>query len=358
MKRIEQMIAKLDDLGVDAVVIKGEYNRRYLSGFTGSNAYLYISKKAKKFYTDFRYVEQASTQCPDYAIIDYTKDRGTITEAINQAIKDDAAQSIGFEDDVLTYSEYKTFEKNLQGVTLKPIGNAVEKIRMIKDEEELEAIKAAAAIGDKAFEHILTVIKPGITEIEVALELESFMKQSGASALSFESIVASGIHSSLPHARPTDKKIEEGDFVTLDFGCVYKGYCSDMTRTVVVGHASDKQKEIYNTVLKAQVQALQGLKAGLKGDEVDKIARDIITEKGYGDNFGHGLGHCVGLFIHEEPRLSPSCSDVFEENMVVTVEPGIYVPDFGGVRIEDLVCVTKDGIINYNTSPKELIEIV
>ncbi len=358
MKRLEKMVDELGTLSIDAVIIRGEYNRRYLSGFTGSNAYLYISKNAKKFLTDFRYIEQATNQCPDYEVVDYLKGGKTLNDTLNEIIIKDGAKTIGFEDSVLSYKEYKGFEDGLKDVELKPIGDAVEQIRMIKDEEELKAIKMAAAIGDKAFSHILTYIKPGVTEIQVALELEHFLKHNGASQLSFESIVASGKHSSLPHARPTDKEIELGDFVTLDFGCVYNGYCSDMTRTVVVGKASEKQKEIYETVLEAQLKSLAALKEDCVGKEVDKVARDVIINKGYGDNFGHGLGHCVGLFIHEEPRLSPKDETTFKENMVVTVEPGIYVPNFGGVRIEDLVCVTKDGIINFNTSPKELIELV
>ncbi len=358
MKRLEKMVGKLSTLNVDAVIVQGEYNRRYLSGFTGSNAYLYISKKTKKLLTDFRYVEQATSQCPDFEVIDYLQGGKTFYDTVNEVISEDGARTIGFEDSVLTYKEYIGLENGLKDVELEPIGDTVEQIRMIKDQEELEAIKMAAAIGDKAFSHIITYIKPGVTEIQVALELEHFMKHNGASKLSFESIVASGKHSSLPHARPTDKKIELGDFVTLDFGCVYNGYCSDMTRTVVVGKASDKQKEIYETVLEAQLKSLAAIKEDCIGKEVDKVARDIITNKGFGDNFGHGLGHCVGLFIHEEPRLSPKDESTFKENMVVTVEPGIYVPNFGGVRIEDLVCVTKDGIINFNTSTKELIELV
>lgn len=355
MTRLEKIESKLNELELDAVIIRGEINRRYLSGFTGSNAYLYISKTTKKFLTDFRYLEQASKQCPDFDIIDYMKDG--LENTINAIIEQDNAKKLGFEDSVLTFKDYMILKEGLKSVKLVPIGDIVEQIRMVKDEQELECIKKAASIGDMAYEHILTFVKPGVTEKEIALELETFMKKNGAEKLSFDTIVASGIHSSLPHAEPTDKKIEDGDFVTLDFGCVYKGYCSDMTRTFVVGKASEKQKEIYNTVLEAQEKSLAVIKAGCIGKEVDKIARDIISDKGYGDYFGHGLGHCVGLFIHEEPRLSPKDENVFKENMVVTVEPGIYIPDFGGVRIEDLVCVTKDGIINFTSSPKQLVEI-
>ncbi|WP_304942757.1 M24 family metallopeptidase [Vallitalea guaymasensis] len=354
--RLQKLENSLDDLQIDAVLIRDSYNRRYLSGFTGSNAYLYISKNTKKLLTDFRYIEQANKQSPNFDIIDYTK--FGLLKILNDIIDKDNAKTIGFEDETISYKEFITYEKGLKNVELLPIGDTVEKIRMIKDEEELRCIQKAASIGDLAYEHILKFVKPGVTEKEVALEIETCMKKNGAENLSFDTIVASGLNSSKPHAEPSDKKIEEGDFVTLDFGCIYKGYCSDMTRTFVVGKASEKQKEIYNIVLEAQLKAIEAVKAGCVGKDIDKIARDIITDKGYGDNFGHGLGHSVGLFIHEEPRFSYSDENVFTENMVVTVEPGIYVPGFGGVRIEDLVCVTKDGIINFVSSPKQLIEVV
>lgn len=354
--RLQKLENSLDDLQIDAVLIRDSYNRRYLSGFTGSNAYLYISKNTKKLLTDFRYTEQANKQSPDFDIIDYTKIG--LLKILNDIIDKDNAKTIGFEDETISYKEFITYEKGLKNVELLPMGDTVEKIRMIKDEEELRCIQKAASIGDLAYEHILKFVKPGVTEKEVALEIETCMKKNGAENLSFDTIVASGLNSSKPHAEPSDKKIEEGDFVTLDFGCIYKGYCSDMTRTFVLGKASEKQKEIYNIVLEAQLKAIEAVKAGCVGKDIDKIARDIITDKGYGDNFGHGLGHSVGLFIHEEPRFSYSDENVFTENMVVTVEPGIYVPGFGGVRIEDLVCVTKDGIINFVSSPKQLIEVV
>jgi Xaa-Pro aminopeptidase len=196
-----------------------------------------------------------------------------------------------------------------------------------------------------------------MTELEAAAELEYFMKKEGAEDLGFNTIIASGLNSSMPHAIPSEKPFEEGDFITFDFGCKYKGYRSDMTRTVVLGKASEKQKEIYNIVLKAQLAALDAIKAGMKGCEVDKVARDIITEAGYGEYFGHGLGHSVGLEIHEEPRLSVTSETVLQANMIETIEPGIYIPGFGGVRIEDMILVTEEGHINYAHSPKELIEI-
>ena len=228
---------------------------------------------------------------------------------------------------------------------------------MIKTEQELEYLAMAESIGDKAFMKMLDIIKPGMTELEVAAELEYLLKKEGGEGLAFSTIIASGVNSSMPHAIPGDKKLEVGDFITMDFGCKYKGYCADMTRTVVLGKANEKQKEIYNIVLKAQLAALDAIKAGIPGKAVDKVARDIIEEAGYGAYFGHGLGHSVGLFIHEGPRLSMKEETILQPNMTETVEPGIYLPGFGGVRIEDMVVITENGYKNLAQSPKELIEI-
>ena len=230
-------------------------------------------------------------------------------------------------------------------------------LRQIKSEEELEYLEKAEAIGDLAFEKILTILKPGMTELEVAAELEYQMKKAGAENFSFSTIVASGLNSSMPHAIPGEKKLEEGDFVTMDFGCTYKGYCSDMTRTVVLGKASEKQKEIYNTVLKAQLAALDAIKAGVTGKSVDKVARDIITgpvTASASDMVWDIVWDCLFMRSRDCHRQERT---VLEENMIETVEPGIYVPGFGGVRIEDMVAVTKDGCKNFTHSPKELIEI-
>ncbi|TCT16909.1 Xaa-Pro aminopeptidase [Natranaerovirga pectinivora] len=355
MSRIKKLIKKLEKNNLDAMIIHNGLNRRYLSGFTGSTAYLYISKNKQIILTDFRYMEQATNECKDFEVVDMLAEGHIAT--FNKIIQDDNIESIGFEQNTVTYQEFAVLEDGLKIKKLVPISDMVESLRMVKEEEEIENIRKAVSIGDKAFDYILDVLKPGISEKEIALELEFFMKKEGASKLSFDSIVASGVHSSMPHASPSDKKIESGDFVTLDFGCVYKGYCSDMTRTMVIGKANEKQKEIYNTVLEAQLKAISTIKEGISGIDADKVARDLIKEKGYGEYFGHGLGHAVGLYIHESPRLSPLGHDTLEENMVVTVEPGIYVPKFGGVRIEDIVIVKKDGVINLTKSPKELIEL-
>lgn len=353
--RIKKLLNKLNQSNIDAIIIYDRNNIRYLSGFSGSSAYLYISNNKSIMLTDFRYIEQASKQCPDFEIIDHGE--LGVLKTIKKFAIDDNVSKIGFESEIITFNQYKEIKEIFQKFQLIETKSLVEEIRMIKDDEELSYIKKAAEIADNAFTHILSFIKVGITEIDIALELEYFMKRNGASSLAFSTIVASGKNSSLCHAEPSLKKIEQGDFLTMDFGCMFNGYCSDMTRTIVIGKADNKQKEIYNTVLKAQLEALSIVKEGLTGKEVDKIARDIIHEAGFKGYFGHGLGHSVGLFIHEDPRLSPKGFTILKENMVVTIEPGIYVPDFGGVRIEDLICVKENGYVNFTHSNKGLIEI-
>lgn len=245
----------------------------------------------------------------------------------------------------------------MPGIELVPLSDFMLDLRAVKDEGELELLAAAAAIADKAFDHILGFLKPGISERRVALELQRYMEDLGASGPSFETIVASGVRSSMPHGVASEKLLEEGDFITMDFGCVYKGYCSDITRTVVLGTASPRQREIYGIVLEAQLAGVEGIRAGISGRQADALARDIIAAKGYGEQFGHGMGHGVGLAIHESPRAAVGSKDIFVENNIITVEPGIYIPDWGGVRIEDMLVVKEGCSRNLTSSPKELIEI-
>ena len=354
LQRINALTKKFDEATLDGVLVSSPYNRRYLSGFTGSSGYLLITKENRYMLTDFRYIEQATKQCPNYQVVDFFK-KGLV-ETIQELVDSLDIKTLGFENSKLTVKEFKHFDDKISADFIE-MNDMVEKIRMIKDEEEIELIAHAASIGDAAFKHILGFIKAGMTEIEVAIELEFFMKKQGASKLSFDTIVASGTRSSLPHAVPTDKLIEEGDFVTMDFGCIYKDYCSDMTRTIVIGKASDKQKEIYNLVLEAQLKACDNVKAGILGKTGDGFARDIIDKAGYRINFGHGLGHSLGLEVHEQPRFSLLSEELIEAGMIMSIEPGVYIPDFGGVRIEDLVLMTEDGIRNFCTSPKELLEV-
>lgn len=351
-KRIHEI---LDKNKIDAVLISNGNNMRYISGFAGETGYLYISRKRHAVITDFRYTYQAEAEAEGYEII--TIDNNGYEAAINDIIRTENVKRLGFEAEDMLYSRYFGLMDKLEIKELVPIGNDITRLRRIKTPRELEYIRKAEEIGDKVFEEMLGIIKPGMTELEISARIEFLLKMKGGERTSFPAIVASGVNSSMPHAVPTAKRVETGDFLTMDFGCVYNGYCSDMTRTIVIGKATDKQKEIYRLVLDAQQAALDFIKAGLKGKEIDKVARDLIYAAGYEGCFGHGLGHSLGLFIHEEPRLSPLEEEIIESGMVETVEPGIYVRGFGGVRIEDLVAVTEQGCINFTKSDKQLIEL-
>lgn len=356
MKLRAKMNEILDKLSLDAVLISDGYNMRYVSGFAGATGYLYVTREKNVILTDFRYTIQAELEAPDWEIMEIGNGRG-YKELLNELLKQDKIEVLGFEGDSTLYTDYDGLKKALEVKKMVNAGGEITRLRQIKTPEELECSKKAESIGDIAFSKILDIIKPGITELEIAAHLEFFMKTNGADNLSFDTIVASGVNSSMCHAVPSSKKIEQGDFVTMDFGCKYHGYCSDMTRTIVVGKASQEQKKIYQTVLDAQRMALDFIHAGQVGKEVDKIARDHIYAAGYEGCFGHGLGHSTGLFIHENPRYSMAEDSVVEANVVMTVEPGIYIKDFGGVRIEDMICVTPEGHINYTFSEKKLIEL-
>ncbi|MHB1394643.1 MAG: M24 family metallopeptidase [Clostridia bacterium] len=339
---------------LDGVFAYSNENRRYLSGFTGSTGFVVIGKNIAEFITDFRYMEQAAKQCEGFDVVIQSNN---LMEKIAEALRQDGVRRLGIEEDFMTVGFCEDLKRAMPGVEIIPARHVFAKLRVIKDASEIKNIRKAASIADEAFKHMLGYIKPGLSETEVALELEYTMKKKGASATSFDSIVASGVRSSLPHGVATEKIIENGEFLTLDFGCVYNGYCSDMTRTVFIGKATEKHRRIYDLVLKAQVEALKGIKPGVTGKSVDKIARDLISKEGYGEYFGHGLGHGVGLAVHEDPRLSILGENILEAGMIVTDEPGIYIPDFGGVRIEDLVLVTESGAETLSKSPKELIEL-
>ncbi len=357
------LLQELKELNLDAVILTDGYNIHYLTGYKGHEGYLLVTKSGRWILTDSRYTEQAEREalgvtCVDIKLEGYA---ATVKRLFTESglLQDGKSHRFGFENKEISYERYKKLSDVLgESVELIELGDLVNALRMVKNEEETKKLAKAEAIGDIAFEHICKVLKLGMTEQEVALEIEVAMRKNGASGLSFDTIAASGINSSMPHAVPTDKVIKEGEFLTMDFGCVYEGYCSDMTRTVFIGKEPFKEQlEVYNTVFKAQTEALKYIKPGITCNEVDEIARDIIADAGYGDYFGHGLGHGVGLYIHEEPRLSPKCDTILQPGHVVTCEPGIYLPGKFGVRIEDMVVVTPEGYRNLASSPKELIYI-
>lgn len=351
--RIEKLRGLMNEKGIDAVLLVGDYNRNYLSGFTGNESFSVITQNKAFFITDSRFTEQAKDQVKDYEVVQYNKNT-SFQEFLGNLVKENGIKKLGFEEDIISVGTYNLYKSKIQCEML-PMEGMVEKIRILKDESELKLIRKAAEIADKAFEHMVKFIKAGMTEREIGLELEFYMKKLGATDLSFPSIVASGVRSSLPHGEATDKVVNKGEFLTLDYGCVYEGYCSDMTRTVVIGEPSEKMKEVYNTVLEAQEKALKAYKPGACAIDVDETARGYIREKGYGDYFGHGLGHGVGREIHEAPSVGYRSTEELKPGMVVTDEPGIYIPGFGGVRVEDLLVITESGSEVLSKSPKQLI---
>ena len=351
MDRLKKVREKFNELGIDGLLITNSKNRRYMTGFTGTAGIVLLSFTKAVFITDFRYVEQAKNQVQNYDIVQH---KGPIHEEVSKLVKDLGIKHLGFEQDEMTFGTFKIYE-NAVSAKMVPISGVIEKLRLIKTNEELQILKEAASIADQAFEHIIKVIKPGVNELEVSNELEFFMRKKGATSSSFDTIVASGFRSALPHGVASDKVIKAGELVTLDFGAYYKGYCSDITRTVGVGDISDELKNIYDIVLQAQLLGMNGIKAGMTGKQADALTRDYISAKGYGDYFGHSTGHGIGLDIHEGPALSIKSDTILEPGMVVTVEPGIYLEGVGGVRIEDDIVITPDGNVALTHSQKELL---
>lgn len=377
-KRRRYLNMAIQGKGIDMVIISSPSNLYYYTGFTGGEA-MFLSP-IDCIITDSRYYEQVEKECPELTLIRLDK-KGyseTVKELLKgfqadgtiqlgeekqdliagwkrqQQMKESAKVRIAVEDS-MNLAQYLKLCETCKDCAFQVMNDAINESRMVKDEEELQKLAKAEAIGDAAFTHILDIMKPGVSETEIALELEFFMKRQGAAKLSFDTIVASGANSSMPHAQVTDRKIQNGDFVTMDFGCVYQGYCSDMTRTVAVGRPTEEMKKVYQIVLDANLRAMDGIREGVSCKEIDALARDYIKDNGYGEYFGHGLGHGVGLDIHEEPRFSPKCEVVTKENMVITDEPGIYLPGNFGVRIEDLVVVKKNGYERLSQSEKGLI---
>ena len=351
MSKLTRLRADMAREGLAGVLIMRPENRRYLSGFRGSAGTLLVTAEEAYLLTDFRYIEAAKAQAPDFEVVRVGQPG---QDALKDLLANLAIDAVAFEEDFVTYREYAALKERL-ALELVPKSGLVEKLRAVKTEEEIAAMQAATCIAEEAFGSILPHIQVGRTELEVALDLEFAMRRLGAEGLSFPIISASGPRSSLPHGGPTERVLQEGDFLTLDFGAIKGGYCSDMTRTVVLGEPDEKQLDVYNTVLKAQLTAQEAVRPGLKGGELDGIARQVIRDAGYGDYFGHGLGHGVGVVVHELPRAGQTSEDVLEPGMVVTVEPGIYIPEWGGVRIEDMVLVTETGYKNFNSIGKELL---
>ncbi|MGM9943354.1 MAG: M24 family metallopeptidase [Lysinibacillus sp.] len=352
MMKLTALRTMLDKMDIDGILVTSSINRTYLTDFTGSTGTVLVTKNAAFLLVDSRYTTQASAQAKNVTVQQIN--RSIFYEEIANIVKLLGVNRLGFEQQHISFYEYSRLSQYLS-VELVPLSGVIEKMRTIKSEDEITTIKKAAEISDAAFSHILSIIRPGITEVEIANELELYMRKLGATSSSFDMIIASGLRSALPHGIASEKVIESGDIVTLDFGAYYKGYCSDMTRTISVGEPSQQLKEIYAIVNRALDNALSGIQAGMSGKEADSLTRDVINEAGYGAFYGHGTGHGIGLYIHEDIFMSPTCEELVEVGMVLTVEPGIYIPGVGGVRIEDDIVVMENGVEIITKSSKELI---
>ena len=336
-QRLDNLRAVIDEKGIDGLLISDGENRRYLSGFVGSAGYLFLTSDCAVLATDFRYTEQAAEQAPDYRIDRIT---GKL-DWLPCLCAEFGVKKLGFEADDITVSQFERFkqafsEKGSEASLESTAGLTLE-LRAVKDEHELGLLSRAIQIGDEAFDEVSDQIEPGMTEAEVAERIEQAVKSRGAESVSFETIVASGPNAARPHHRAGDTVIREGQTIVIDMGARYKGYCSDLTRTIVLGEADDKTKRVYDIVLSAQLAAIELVEAGMTGTDADMLARKVIQETGHGDDFGHSLGHGVGLQVHENPGVGPTSKGELKDGMVFTIEPGIYLPGWGGVRIEDIV---------------------
>ncbi|KGX87443.1 M24 family metallopeptidase [Pontibacillus marinus] len=352
--RIEKLRNKMHTVGIPAVWITSPENRYYFSNFKGSSGSLFITKENTYLLTDFRYVDQAKNEAPSYSVVDHKREE--ITEIV-RLMEDYSFSNLGIELDHISAQQYLQLNEQTTNKEFLGIDQQLSDVRMLKDDSEIQSLQKAVKICDQAFEHITTFIKPGLTEKEIGLELETFMRRAGAESIKTNHVIASGERSSLPHGQATDRVVQKGDFIKMDIGARVNGYYSDFTRTVILGEPSDKQKEIYSIVKEAQEKSLESVGPGKTCSEVDKVGRGIIESYGYGENFGHSLGHSIGLALHEKPVMRSTDETKLEPGMVITVEPGIYIQGFGGVRIEDLVVITEKGHMNLTQATKDLIII-
>lgn len=352
--RLDAFVAKLPERELDAVLVSGAENRRYLSGFSGSAGYLLISGGRALLATDSRYTEQAEKQAPAFQVQQVKPGWDWLLEQL----KEGGIRKLGFEGPAMTVATYNSMLKaitesaELSGVSLSPVSGLVEEQRAFKDAQELALLQKAIDTSDLAMEQVCPRIAEGMTEREVSWMMEVAMREAGADSISFDTIVASGPNGAMAHHMPTDRVIQRGEPIVIDMGARVNGYCSDITRTVCVGEPDEMFRKIYDIVLGAQLTAIHTVRAGMTGEEGDALAREVIDAAGYGDNFGHSLGHGIGLAVHEGPRVSPRSDDPLELNSVFTVEPGIYLSGWGGVRIEDIVILGADGATPLSKASK------
>lgn len=355
MSRIDRLLEKLKKEKIEGMLLVTDANIRYLTGYTGSDSFVIITEKDKYFITDGRYVEQAEKECPDFKVVNWRQISTRISESIREIIKDSKIQNLGFEKNHITYEFYSNLTEDAKKVQFIPTKGVVESIRYIKDNDEIKSIRKACEISENSLSKALDFIKPGVTEKEITAELEYNIKKQGADGVGFKTILISGKRTSLLHGIPSDKAIAYGDFITIDFGAKYDGYICDMTRTFVVGKASEEQRKVYQTIQDALKSATDSIKAKVSSKIPCEKAKEIVEKSGYLNHYYPNLGHGVGLILHEEPFMGPASEYTLEENCVITVEPGIYIPDWGGVRIEDMVLVTEEGFEILTKSSKDLI---
>lgn len=353
MNSLQKLQRRLADSGTPALVVSDIVNVGWLTGFTGSSGLVVVTPTDARFLTDSRYTIQAAEEISVMPSFSFATPV-SLAEFLAQHAKDMGIAKLAFESEAMAYSTYESWRDLLVGIELVPSKNLVSPLRMVKTPEEIEVIRQACGISDAAFDHVKRLIQPGVTELDIAIEIDFFMRRQGA-GVAFETIVVSGHRSARPHGRAADKKLEKGDFVTMDFGARYQGYNSDMTRTIVVGEATDRHREVYGQVLKAQLAALEMMRPGMLARDVDRRAREVLDEIGLAHYFGHGLGHGLGRLVHDAGRLGTGSDDVLEPGQVWTVEPGVYIEGFGGVRIEDDVVITDSGIDILNRTPKDLL---
>ncbi len=351
-KRLRMLLDSLDE--ADGFLITSLPNIYWLTGFSGSAGTALVTSQRKVFITDFRYKEQSAQEVEGWEIV--IAEKRLFDELPKLGIFTDGFK-LGFEAEHLTYYGYQRLQEVLPGADLIPCRGKVEGLKSVKDEEEIQRMREAARIADEAFQETLNLIHPGVREKEMATELDYQMKKKGAEKPSFETIVASGWRAALPHGLASEKEIRAGEMVIIDFGASYQGYCSDCTRTIFLGEPDEKQKGIYQLVHRAQKAGLERARAGVKASELDGISRKVIEEAGYGSNFGHSLGHGVGISVHEEPRVSAQSETVLKEGMVITIEPGVYIPNWGGIRIEDMVVIRRDGPEILTNLSKDLVQL-
>lgn len=351
MNHLESIAAQLAEYGLDAMLVTSEPGEFYAIGFHGEGVAL-VTGQGCYYFTDSRYIEACRAQVTGCAIA-MPEGRGYKAE-VQALVEKLGLQTIGFEDQYLSVADYNAWTGAV-GAKFVPAGGLLDGLRTYKDAEELDRMVKAQRISEQALEEILTFIKPGVTEKEIAARLEYDMLRFGAEKMSFDPIVASGPNGSMPHAIPSGKKVEKGEFITMDFGCKFGGYCSDMTRTVALGQPGEEMVKVYNTVLEAQLAGIAAARAGAVGADVHQVAAKVIADAGYGEYFGHGLGHSLGIEIHEEPRFSPTWNKPIGAGAALSVEPGIYLPGRFGVRIEDVVVLTQEGCQVITKAPKELI---